>query len=178
MEILETDRLALREMTGADYPALCLMLQDEEVMYAYAHAFPEEEARAWLVNQEARYAADGFGLWAVIRKDTGEMIGQCGLTWQDWAGRRVLEVGYLFQKAHWHQGYAIEAAQACRNYAFRCLGAEEVFSIIRDNNRPSQTVALRNGMVVRGTCTKYYHGIDMPHLVYSVRKDEGATAAF
>ena len=84
------------------------------------------------------------------------MVGQCGLTWQD-CGREspVLEVGYLLEKAAWHKGYATEAAQACRNYAFEQLGAAEVFSIIRDNNLPSQAVARRNGMEVRGQFVKH-----------------------
>ena len=75
--ILETERLYLRKMTQEDYPALCRMLQDPEVMYAYEHAFSDTEAHEWLDKQLARYAEYGFGLWAVILKETGEMIGQC-----------------------------------------------------------------------------------------------------
>ena len=100
------------------------------------------------------------------------MIGQCGLTYQDWGARRVIEVGYLFCKEVWHQGYATEAAVACKRYAFDTLGAREVFSIIRDNNLPSQRVARRNGMTVRDSFVKHYYGIDMPHLVFSVTLEE------
>lgn len=171
-QILETGRLLLREMTEADYPALCRMLQDETVMYAYAHAFSDEEAHAWLGRQQERYRTDGFGLWAAVQKEGGAMIGQCGLTYQDWGARRVIEVGYLFCKEVWHQGYATEAAVACKRYAFDTLGAREVFSIIRDNNLPSQRVARRNGMTVRGSFVKHYYGIDMPHLVFSVTLEE------
>ena len=117
--ILETDRLYLRKMTQEDYSALCRMLQDPDVMYAYEHAFSDEEAHQWLHKQLARYEEYGFGLWAVILKETGEMIGQCGLTMQDWNGREVLEVGYLFCKDFWHKGYAIEAAAACKNMHLR-----------------------------------------------------------
>ena len=46
--ILETKRLFLREMTQLDYPALCKILQDRQVMYAYEHAFSDEEAQSWL----------------------------------------------------------------------------------------------------------------------------------
>ena len=170
-EILSTPRLRLREMTDEDFPALCRMLQDPEVMYAYEHAFPDEEAWEWLHRQQQRYARDGIGLWAVVEKATGEMVGQCGLTWQD-CGREspVLEVGYLLEKAAWHKGYATEAARACRDYAFAHLGAEEVFSLIRDNNLPSQAVARRNGMEVRGQFVKHYYGVTMPHMIFSVKK--------
>ena len=43
--VLETERLCLREMTREDYPDLCKILQDPEVMYAYEHVFSDEEAR-------------------------------------------------------------------------------------------------------------------------------------
>ena len=87
-------------------------------MYAYEGALSDDEAQAWLDRQMERYARDGFGLWAVVMKETGEVIGQCGLTYQDADGVRVVEVGYLFQRAFWHRGYATEAARACRDYAF------------------------------------------------------------
>ena len=64
--ILETERLYLREMTEDDFPALCLMLQDPEVMYAYGHAFSDEEAHQWLDKKLDNYLRDGFGLWAMI----------------------------------------------------------------------------------------------------------------
>ena len=124
--ILETPRLILREMTPDDFPALCAMLRDPEVMYAYAHAFSEAEARQWLDRQLQRYREDGFGLWAVTLKTEGglpgEMIGQCGLTRQDCppvSRERVLEVGYLFRKSRWHQGYATEAAKAMIDFAYQ-----------------------------------------------------------
>lgn len=173
--ILETQRLFLREMTREDFSSLCKILQDRQVMYAYEHPFSDEEVNAWLDKQINRYQSDGFGLWAVILKETGEMIGQCGLTWQDCNGRRVLEVGYLFQKAFWHQGFATEAAVSCRDYAFDTLKADRVYSIIRDTNLPSQRVAMRNGMTVTETLTKHYYGIEMPHLVFSVERNQERT---
>lgn len=172
--VLETKRLYLREMNQADYPALCKILQDKEVMYAYEHPFDDEEAHQWLDRQIQRCRDNGFGLWAAVLKDTGEMIGQCGLTYQDYKSRQVLEIGYLFQKAYWHLGYAIEAASACKEYAFGTLHADEVFSIIRDTNTASRNVAIRNGMTVAGEITKHYYGMDMRHLVFSVKNENKA----
>ena len=168
--ILETDRLALREMTDGDFPALCRMLQDGEVMYAYEHAFSDQEAWDWLRRQQERYRTDGFGLWAAVRPDTGELIGQCGLTMQPTPLGDVMEVGYLFRRDCWHQGYATECARACMNYGFWALDADAVYSIIRDNNAPSRAVAVRNGMQVMGQFTKHYYGVDMPHLIYCARR--------
>lgn len=170
--ILETERLTLREMRQSDYSALCKILQDEEVMVAYEGAFTDEKVQQWLDRQLKRYQEDGFGLWAVILKETNEMIGQCGLTMQDCEDKQVLEIGYLLQKAYWHQGYASEAAIACKEYAFEKLNAEEVFSMIRDTNIASQKVAIRNGMMVADKFMKHYRGVDMPHLLYSVKRTE------
>ncbi len=170
-KILETKRLILREMTQDDFPALCKILQDKDVMYAYEHAFSDDEVTAWLTKNLKRYKKDGFGLWAVILKESGEVIGQCGLTLQDIGNqKKVLEVGYLFQKAFWHKGYATEAAIACKNYAFETLGAKEVFSIIRDSNIASQNVAKRNGMTISGKIVKHYYNMDMPHLLFKAVK--------
>lgn len=166
--ILETKRLRLREITQTDYKALSQILQDEETMYAYEGAFSDKEVQEWLDRQIRRYKKWGFGLWAVILKETGDFIGQCGLTMQPWKDQEKLEIGYLFRRTHWHKGYATEAAKACKKYAFEILKAPEVCSIIRDTNIPSQKVALRNGMHPTDHWTKHYKGITMPHDRYTV----------
>ena len=166
--ILETERLILREMQPSDFDALCRIMQDEETMTAYEGAFSDEEVQAWLDRQLERYRKWGFGLWAVILKENGAMIGQCGLTMQPWKGKEVLEIGYLFERAYWHRGYATEAARACRVYAFDTLNAKEICSIIRDTNTASQNVALRNGMKKTDSWVKHYRGVDMPHDRYVV----------
>ena len=172
--ILETERLYLRKMEQSDYFSLCKILQDEETMYAYNGAFDDDMVQEWLNKQLARYKEYGFGLWAVVLKETDEMIGQCELTMQDWNGREVLEIGYLFQRAYWHNGYAAEAAKACKEYAFETLGANEVCSIIRDTNTASQNVALRNGMTKQNEImVKHFRGADMPHYLYSAARRSG-----
>jgi len=172
--VLETKRLILREMTQEDLPTLCKILQDDDVMYAYEGAFSKEEVQSWLDRQLERYKEYGFGLWAVVLKETGKMIGQCGLTMQEYNNNQILEVGYLFLKEYWHQGYASEAAIACKEYAFDKMNAKEVYSIIRDTNIPSQNVAIRNGMTCIEKFIKHYRGIDMPHFLYSVKNTEGS----
>ena len=170
MDILETKRHLLRTMTPDDFPALCAILQDPEVMYAYEHAFSDAKTKDWLDRQMHRYDHDGFGLWAMIRKSDGEFIGQCGITMQECGNERVPEIGWLLRRDCWHQGHASEAAMACRAYALERLGFNEVFSIIRDTNTASQRVAQRIGMEPRFTLVKHYYGIDMPHIVFSIRK--------
>lgn len=166
---LETERLYMREMNRADFNDLCRILQDNDTMYAYEGAFSDSEVQDWLDRQIERYKKWGFGLWVVVLKETEEMIGQCGLTLQPWKESEVLEIGYLFNRRYWHNGYATEAAKACKIYAFEVLKADEVCSIIRDTNFPSQNVAIRNGMIKTDTWIKHYRGVDMPHFRYVVK---------
>ena len=139
-------------------------------LHAYEGAFSDAEVQEWLERQILRYQKWNFGLWAVVLKETGKMIGQCGLTMQPWKDDEVLEIGYLFNRNYWHKGYATEAAAACKQYAFDVLKAEEVCSIIRDTNIQSQNVALRNGMTLTDKWTKHYRGVDMPHYRFVVKR--------
>jgi RimJ/RimL family protein N-acetyltransferase len=158
IKTLETDRLFLREFFDSDYNDLCEILQDKDVMYAYEHSFSEDEVKRWydklIVGHYKKY---GFGLWAVIHKETNEILGQCGLTIQNINGNEYLEIGYHFKKKHWHNGYAVEAASGCKEHAFEKLNAEKVYSIIRENNLASQNVAKRIGMEKTNEIMKHYY---------------------
>lgn len=163
---IETKRLRMRPLSAADLDDLREILQDEETMTYYEGAFSEAETRDWLRRMMDRFEKDGISLFAVIEKKSGKLIGQCGLTWQGWNGRKVLEAGYLFNRKYWHQGFSREAAKAWIEYAFNILQAEEVCSIIRDTNTASQKVALANGLTPADHWTKHYRNTDMPHTRY------------
>lgn len=170
--ILETKRLFLRRWTQEDFADLAEMLQDPEVMYAYEHDFSDDDVRAWLNRQLARYEKDGFGLFAAVRKEDGVVVGQAGITWQDPEGEPVLEIGYHLKRRYWHMGYAAEAALGCRDYAFSALNAPEVFSIIKSDNFASQKVAERMGMRKRKEFTVTYYAGEMLHYLYGVSRQE------
>lgn len=169
-KITETERIYLRELEEVDYDDLCEILQDAETMYAYEHAFTDIEVRNWLNKQFDRYRQFGFGLWAVIEKNQDNFIGQVGLSIQEVNGIEELEIGYLIKRRFWHQGYATEAAIACRDYAFYHLHKDRVVSIIRDTNLASQNVAKRLGMKVECLFVKHYYNMDLPHYLYSMCK--------
>ena len=172
----QTDRLVLREMTEDDLPTLKEILQDPQAMIAYEGPFSDAETADWLSKQFSNYREYGHGLWAVTLRQTGEMIGQCGITWQNIDGQHVQEIGYLFKRAFWHHGYAAEAARACRDWAFANLDAAEIFSIIRDINIASMNVAIRCGMTIRSRFVKHYRGVDMPHYAFAIDKKTFACA--
>ncbi len=169
--MIETKRLYLREMDETDFENLCSILQDKDVMYAYEHAFSDEEVKDWLNNQLKRYKEFGFGMWGIILKETNEFIGQAGLLVQNFNDKKVVEIGYLLKKSHWHKGYAIEAALICKDYAFSSLKKDEVYSIIRPDNIASINVAKRNKMKKVGEIIKHYYNMDMLHFVFCAKNE-------
>lgn len=166
--VFETDRLFLREFVTEDLAALSRVLCDRETMRFYPMTFDEAAAKQWIVRNQQRYATQGHGLWAMALKVTGEMIGDCGITLQDVDGESLLEIGYHLRRDLWGQGFATEAARACRNYGFAKLRAEFLISLVRPENLPSCRVAERNGMKVWKETTH----AGLPHLVYLVRRRE------
>lgn len=171
--IVETPRLGMRPLMWDDRLALSCILRDPEVMYAWKHGFSEAEVDEWMRRRMEEYQAYGnFGYWALILKGTGALIGQCGVTLQEVWGRPVPEVAYLLGKEYWHRGYATEAAQAVKSYAFETLGFPAVYSLIRDTNLPSIRVAERNGMKKAGEIMKHYQGKGMLHIVFKIKNSE------
>lgn len=96
--VIETERLLLREMTETDYDALYRVLADSDIMQHYPYTFDEARVRGWISRNIERYSIFGFGLWAVCLKETGEMIGDCGLTMQMINGQIKPEIGYHNKK--------------------------------------------------------------------------------
>lgn len=170
--ILSTPRLALREMTDADLPALRVIFDDPVAMAAYEGPFRAAESAAWVERMQRRYVDDGFAMWAVELRETGEVIGQCGITRQRVEDDEVIEVGYLFQRAHWRRGYAVEAASASRDWAFRTLDIDDLYAKVRDTNIASMNVAIRLGMTVRRRFVVHYRGHDLPHLAFALSRAE------
>ena len=143
---LETNRLFLREMTPDDFDSLYAVLADSDIMQHYPYTFDKARVRNWIHKNRERYCVFGFGLWAVCLKNTGEMIGDCGLTLQNINGTILPEIGYHIAKAYQRHGYAKEAAQAVRDWTFTNTTFEMVYSYMKKTNSPSSAVALANGM--------------------------------
>lgn len=143
--VIETERLFLREMTENDFAALYKVLADSEIMRYYPYAFDEISVRNWIKRNMERYRIFGFGLWAVCLKDTGEMIGDCGLTMQMINGQIRPEIGYHIRADKQRQGYAKEAAVAVRDWTFRNTPFRMIFSYMKHTNEPSCKTAISYG---------------------------------
>ena len=144
--ILETGRLMLREMTPDDFDALYAVLADADIMQHYPYAFDEARVRGWIERNMERYRKDGFGLWAVILKKTGEMIGDCGLTLQRIDGELLPEIGYHIRRDCQRRGYASEAGRAVRDWAFDHTAYDCLYSYMKYTNVPSYATAMAMGM--------------------------------
>lgn len=142
---LETERLLLREMTMDDFDALYKVLGDSDIMQHYPYTFDEERVKGWISKNIERYEVFGFGLWAVCLKDTGEMIGDCGLTMQLIDYRILPEIGYHIRKDCQRLGYAKEASLAVRDWIFRNTPFKMVFSYMKGTNAPSCKTAISYG---------------------------------
>lgn len=163
---LETRRLFLREMTPADAPALHAVLGDPETMRWYLRACTFEEVEQWIARQISRYPS-GAGLLGLVLKESGGLIGDCGLVWQDVDSVREPEIGYHVLRTCWNRGLATEAARAVRDYAFSTLGCDHVISLIRPENAPSLRVAAKNGLTLDRVV--FWRGYD--HCVYRLEKE-------
>ena len=143
--MITTKRLMLREMEEGDLEALFRVLGDKEIMCHYPYFFDEESVRGWIRRNQERYQIFGFGLWAVCLKDTGEMIGDCGLTMQIIDGQIKPEIGYHIHRDHQRRGYAAEAATAVRDWTFRHTPFQMVYSYMKTANEPSARTAMAYG---------------------------------
>ena len=169
-QILETPRLLLREMALADLDFVAAMLANPEVMRYYPNCYSREEAATWIERQLKRYARHGHGLWLVLDKASGQPVGQVGLLIQNVQGVDEKEVAYLIHRPFWRQGFATEAARACRDYAFEVFGRDRVIALIRPENVPSQSVAVKLSMTPEPYRVR--HG-GFEHMVFSQRRSTG-----
>ena len=167
--IIETERLYLREMTENDFDALNKVLSDSAIMQHYPYAFDHAKVKAWIQRNIDRYAILGFGLWAVCLKDTGEMIGDCGLTMQLINGEIKPEIGYHIRADKQRKGYATEAAIAVRNWAFNNTPFNIIYSYMKYTNVPSCKTAIAYGCKLVGEFEDDTNEITK---VYSISRDE------
>jgi RimJ/RimL family protein N-acetyltransferase len=171
--ILETDRLFLREFVPQDAAALARVISDPQTMRYYPAPIDPAGVEQWIARNRRRYAADGHGLWAMVLRTSGELIGDCGLTRQELEGKDEFEIGYHLRRDCWGNGFATEAALACRDFGFRRRNTDHLISLIRPENLPSRRVAERVGLKLWREVS--WRGL--PHLVFVVWRLELAPAS-
>lgn len=140
---LETERLILRPPEAADFAPWCAMHADADVMRYLGGVQGPEVTWRGLCTLTGAWTIEGFSMFSIIEKATGEWIGRLG-PWRPkgWPGT---EVGWALVRAAWGKGYAAEGATAAMDYAFKTLGWTEVIHNILPGNTASVRVAERLG---------------------------------
>ncbi|VEU82135.1 GNAT family N-acetyltransferase [Acholeplasma hippikon] len=142
---LETKRLILRELTINDLEALKKVIGDKDNMKYYHEDFDEKKVIEWILRNIERYKTFGFGLWAVCLKESGELIGDCGLTLQNIHEVIRPEIGYHIRRDMQQKGIAKEAAIAVRDWTFSNTPFKEIYSYMKSHNHASRQAALSWG---------------------------------
>ena len=166
MIILKTERLYLRPYRKEDLHSLHSIFSDAKTMEYYPAPFSLVQTQNWILKNQERYEADGYGLWGLCLKETNELIGDCGLVKQNVDGVTEVEIGYHVNKKYWSRGYATEAARACKEYGFHQLNMNKLISIIDPRNSPSIRVAEKNGFIKE----KESFIFDKTHYIYAGSK--------
>jgi [ribosomal protein S5]-alanine N-acetyltransferase len=156
MKIIETGRLTLRPMIAEDVDPMLAIFTDPPVMAAFSlTSFSRPQMEEWVQRNLEHQEKYGYGLFSVILKSNGQLIGDCGLEQMEAEGHKFVELGYDFHSNYWHHGYATEAAIAVRDYSFNELNLTAISSIIRTGNEPSKRVAKRVGMSLLFEFTRF-----------------------
>lgn len=153
---LETPRLVIRSFEPSDAEGMLQVFGDPEVR-KYLPPFPEPTLESMGKSVARRVAMErdhGHGLWAVTRKDTGELIGDCGLMLVEGTGPEI-EIAYHYKQRAWNNGYGTEAAIACLEHGFRVIGLERVIAICLPENVGSWRVMEKAGMRHEGFADYY-----------------------
>ena len=138
-------------------------------MQHYPRPYDEAGTRRWIQWNLDNYQKYGFGLWAIILKQTGCFIGDCGITMQPIDGESLPEIGYHIHKDYWQKGYGKEAAAAVRDWAFTHRNFPRLYSYMKYTNVASYSTAASIGMQ---KIKEYPDPIDEILYVYSITREQ------
>ncbi|WP_371380156.1 GNAT family N-acetyltransferase [Sporomusa aerivorans] len=146
MNVLETNRLMIREHSYNDIAKLHQIFSNPLTMSFWPAPFTLQQTETWVKSNIIRYHELGFGRWSVLLKETGEIIGDCGIVISEIDGKQENDLGYIIHYPYWHNGFAVEAADACRNYAFTELKFNRLCANMPYNHAGSRKTAEKIGM--------------------------------
>jgi len=147
LTILETERLLLRQLYTEDADFILELLNEPSFIRNIGDRGVRtiDDANSYILNGPvASYAKNGFGLYLVKLKETDESIGMCGLIKRDTL--EDVDIGYAFLPRFWSKGYAVEAAQATKEYAKHVIGLNRIVAITDPKNEGSIRVLQKIGL--------------------------------
>ena len=153
--MIETERLLIRPFTLDDLPRLIEMRSDPEV-YKYLGGGQMQNAEA--LAKRIRFYIDcsekfGFGMSAMIWKETGEMIGWSGLQPLEKTGE--IEIGYGMVKEFWGKGIGYECARSWLEFGFNEKNLERIVAVAYPENKGSRRIMEKLGMRYEKTDDHY-----------------------
>jgi RimJ/RimL family protein N-acetyltransferase len=148
MQPFNSERLYYRPFRRSDAEDAFAFFGDAEVMkysaFGVHHTLERtEEMLAGFIAENRRL---GFGLWAVIERESDELIGMAGLTVMEDDGGGDLELAYRFRRDRWGQGYGSEAATAWVETGFFKLGLERIVAVVEPDHVVSKHILEKVGM--------------------------------
>ena len=146
MNILETERLTLRQFTADDAPFILELVNEPSFIQNIGDRGVRtlSDAVKYIeTGPVSSYARNGFGLYVVTLKESGESIGMCGLIKRD--ALDDVDIGYAYLPRFWSKGYAVEAARAVKEQA-RGLGLKRLVAIVDPANTGSIRVLEKLGL--------------------------------
>lgn len=167
LPIIETKRLLLRTYVQEDMDALFLMVSDPDVRRFFAdRSRTREEVWASYPVRMEFWRKNGFGQLGVFEKESGELVGYCGL--KPLADTEEIEIYYGFFRESWGKGYATESATAVLRFAFEETGIERVVGVTHTENYASQKVLEKIGLIREGKAFHY----DMDLFYFALMKGD------
>ena len=146
-DIAETERLKIREITVEDVPRLYELYSGEGITKYMEPLYPEMEkeieyTKAYIENVYKFY---GYGMWVIVKKKCGEVIGRVGLEYKE--GFDGLELGFMLGADYQNRGYAYEACRAVLTYGIEELGIACFYAFVNENNTASIRLCERLGFM-------------------------------
>ncbi|MDE7333188.1 MAG: GNAT family N-acetyltransferase [Lachnospiraceae bacterium] len=132
--IFETDRLKVRESTVEDVDEFYRIYRDPSITLYMEDLYKDREAeRAYMrAYIDQIYGFYGYGLWTVLLKETGQVIGRAGLSVRE--GYELPELGFVIEAACQHRGYGFEVCSGVLDYAEKELAFEQVQALVKEKN--------------------------------------------
>jgi RimJ/RimL family protein N-acetyltransferase len=169
--VLEGERLILRPLTEADWPALYAVASDRELWARHpSHdRWQEPVFRAFFDDALAK-----GGALAIVDKASGEIIGSSRFQPCERTSEDVLEIGWSFLAcAYWGRGYNGEFKRLMLEHAFRYVD-RVVFRVGADNVISRKAMANIGGRLTGETFVEERVGVPVEHVVYEITRESFA----
>jgi ribosomal-protein-alanine N-acetyltransferase len=157
--VIATSRTVLRPFANKDFDTLKTLLHEPDILryFSTQSPWPDEKIRNYITYQHAHWSERGYGHWAMVLRETGQVIGWNGLEFL--FDTNETEIGYLLSRDSWGQGLATESSRAVINFGLTTIGLNEIIGLTHPDNIASQRVLEKSGLTF--TRRASYFGMEM-----------------